>query len=92
MEVPVFATRGRLQTTVVGELPMSVTPLTQLSCQLERMTVRACMEGDARLVYQAIAHDPLTSAMLSLQEIKSMVQDMFDACEGYLPTFKHTRI
>jgi len=92
VEVPVIASRGRLQTTHVGLLPPSVTTLTQLSCQLERMTVQGCIEGNPRLIYQAIAHDPLTSAVLSLAEIKAMVQEMFNVSRDYLPTFRTVQL
>ena len=33
------------------------------------MAVEAALTGDPRLVYQAIAYDPLTAAVLSLAEI-----------------------
>ncbi len=92
VEVPVYASHRSLQTTIVGELPPAVLPLTALTCQLERMAVQGCMTGDARLVYQAIAHDPLTSAVLSLREIKEMVAEMFAASKDYLPTFSSFEI
>ena len=50
------------------------------------------MTGDARLVYQAIAHDPLTAAVLSLAEIRSMTAEMFEANRDWLPQFKDARI
>ena len=56
--------------------------------QIEMLTVEGCLEGDARKVYQAVAHDPLTAAVLSLQEIKDMVAEMLAKNKRYLPTFK----
>jgi alpha-galactosidase len=53
------------------------------------MAVEAAISGDPRLVYQAIAHDPLTAAVLSLAEIKEMVNCMLDRNRDYLPTFRH---
>jgi alpha-galactosidase len=55
---------------------------------VEEMAVEAALTGDARLVYHAIAYDPLTAAVLSLAEIKSMVNDMFQQYKDYLPNFK----
>ena len=52
------------------------------------MAVEGCLTGDKRLVYQAIANDPLTAAVLSLAEIQQMVDEMFAQNEGYLPTFE----
>jgi alpha-galactosidase len=37
---------------------------------------------------QAILHDPLTAAVLSLAEIKEMVTVMFEQNKDYLPQFK----
>ena len=45
--------------------------------------------GDPRLVFHAIASDPLTAAVLSLAEIKSMVNEMLAQNKEYLPQFKH---
>jgi len=52
------------------------------------MTVEASLTGNKRLVFQAIAHDPLTSAVLSLQEIEDMVDELFASQSKWLPQFK----
>jgi len=90
VEVPVLASRGRLQSIHVGDLPASVLPLTQINATLETMAVDACLSGDPKLVYQAVACDPLTASVLSLQEIKDMVKEMFAANREWLPTFPTT--
>ena len=51
--------------------------------------MEAAISGDPRLVYQAICHDPLTAAVLSLAEIKTMVNAMLEKNRDYLPTFRH---
>lgn len=56
------------------------------------MAVEAALSGDPRLVYQAIAHDPLTAAVLSLAEIKQMVNAMLQQNRDYLPTFRHFEV
>jgi alpha-galactosidase len=53
------------------------------------MAVEGTLSGDPRLIYQAIAHDPLTAAVLSLAEIREMVNEMFACNRDHLPTFKH---
>ena len=47
------------------------------------------LTGDPTLVFHAIAYDPLTAAVLSLAEIRSMVNEMLAQNRDYLPTFKH---
>jgi alpha-galactosidase len=53
------------------------------------MAVQAALTGNPRLVFQAIAQDPLTAAVLSLAEIREMVNRMFDKNREHLPQFRH---
>jgi alpha-galactosidase len=53
------------------------------------MAVEAALTGDPRLVFQAIAHDPLSAAVLSLAEIRDMVEEMLQKNRDYLPQFSH---
>jgi alpha-galactosidase len=59
---------------------------------VEEMAVEAALTGDPRLVFQAIAYDPLTAAVLSLAEIKDMVNEMLQQNGDYLPQFKYLKI
>ncbi len=88
VEVPILASRRKLAPLHVGDLPLPVLPLTHLSAVNEMMAVEASLSGDAELVYQSIANDPLTAAVLSLAEIKKMVGEMFTVNKKYLPQFK----
>jgi alpha-galactosidase len=73
----------------VGGLPPQCAALTGMSSQIEEMAVHAALTGDPRLVFQAIAFDPLTAAVLSLAEIHTMVNEMFAKYVDFLPQFKH---
>lgn len=66
--------------------------LTGISSQIEEMAVEGCISGNPRMVFQAIAHDPLTAAVLSLAETEQMVNEMFEQNGDYLPTFKHLKV
>jgi alpha-galactosidase len=44
------------------------------------------------LVFQAVAYDPLTAAVLSLAEIKAMVNEMLEQNRDYLPQFRHFEV
>jgi Alpha-galactosidases/6-phospho-beta-glucosidases, family 4 of glycosyl hydrolases len=92
VEVPVYVDRTGFHPVSAGELPPSCAMLTKLSSSIEETAVLAQRTGDARLVFQAIAHDPLTSAVLSLSEIKSMVREMFEANKDWLPQFASREI
>ncbi len=88
VEVPVLASPKGFAPMHVGNLPPQCVALTGLSAQTETMAVDAWITGDAKLIYQAIAHDPLTAAKLSLSEIKLMVKEMLKRNLDYLPQFK----
>lgn len=72
----------------VGDLPRQVVPLTSLNATCETLAVEAALEGDPRKVYQAVASDPLTAAVLSLAEIRDMVNAMLAKNKPHLPQFK----
>jgi alpha-galactosidase len=92
VEVPVVASRRGFDPMYVGPLPPQCAALTGLQAQVEDMVVDASTRGDARLVYQAICHDPLTAAVCSLAEIRSMTQDLLNKHRRYLPQFKSVKI
>ena len=87
VEIPVWASRHGLQPLRVGSLPPQCAVLTNLSSQIEEMAVEAALTGNRRLVYQAIANDPLTAAVLTLAEIQQMVDELFERNCDYLPQF-----
>lgn len=88
VEVPVVANRRGLNPIHVGALPLQCAALTGINALIEEMAVEASITGNPELVYQAICHDPLTAAVLSLAEIRKMVKAMFKKNRQYLPQFK----
>jgi alpha-galactosidase len=58
------------------------------SSRCEELAVQAALEGDPRKVFHAVCMDPLTSAVLSLGEIKAMTDEMMRKNADYLPQFK----
>lgn len=88
VEVPVLASRKGFEPIHVGRLPDSCAILTNLTAQTEMMAVEGFFQGDSMMIYQAIAHDPLTAAKLSLAEIRNMVREMFERNREYLGRFK----
>ena len=87
VEVPVFASKRGLDAVHVGALPPQLALLNNITARCEEMIVEACVTGDRDLVYQACYFDPLTSAVLSLAEIKSMADEMFVASKDWMPQF-----
>ena len=89
VEVPILSSVAGLQPIHVGPLPAHLALLNNLSAGIEEMCVEACLKGDHRAIFQAICMDPLTSAVLSLDEIEQMVKEMFAKNKDYLPQFKN---
>lgn len=92
VEIPVWASKKGLESVRVGPLPPQVAILTGINAQIEEMAVEGILTGNPRLIFQAIAHDPLTSAVLSLAEIREMVNEMFAINREHLPTFRHYEV
>lgn len=89
VEVPVLVDKDGFHPIHVGALPPECAILTNVSSQIEEMAITATLSGNPTMVYRAICHDPLTAAVLSLAEIKTMVNEMFAQNKDYLPQFKH---
>jgi len=92
VEVPVLVDKGGFHPIHVGALPAECALLTGLSCGIEELAIQAAITGDPVAVYRAICHDPLTSAVLSLAEIRKMTNDLFEQHQDYLPQFKIHRV
>jgi alpha-galactosidase len=89
VEVPVYVDKAGFHPVHVGPLPPQCVALTHINVMVEEMAVEAALTGDPRLAFQAIVHDPLTAAMLSLAEIKDMVNEMLRQNQDYLPQFTY---
>jgi alpha-galactosidase len=76
----------------VGPLPPQCAALVNISANNEEMAVNASLTGDPRMVFHSLCYDPLTSAVCSLEEIKSMTQEMLDINKEYLPQFSTLKL
>ncbi len=72
-----------------GRLPPQLVALNHTNVMVEEMAVEAALTGDPNLVYWSCAYDPLASAVLSLAEIKKMVNEMLKKNQPHLPQFRH---
>lgn len=92
VEVPVLASKGGLEPIHVGALPPQLAVLNNLNAACEEMAVEAALEGNPDKVFYACLYDPLTSAHLSMSEIREMVNKMFDSQKHWLPQFKTYKV
>ena len=88
VEVPCFVDETGIHPTVVGKLPAQLAACNQSNVTVQGLTVEAAMTGDPELVVAACALDPLTSAVLTLKEIRDMAAEMLEAERQWLPQFE----
>ena len=85
VESPVEASKAGLRPVHVGPLPPQLAILNSINAQIEELAVEAYISRDRSRIYHCNYYDPLTSAVLSLREIREMTDEMFDAGRDWLP-------
>jgi alpha-galactosidase len=88
VEVACLVDGNGVQPVTFGELPPGCAAINRACIGAQELAVKAALTGDRSLAYQAVALDPLTGALLTLPQIRSMVDDMFRAEARWLPQFK----
>lgn len=88
VEVPVVADRMGFKTTIAGPLPDHLAILVNTTARLESLAVEAAIKKSKEMVYQAVYMDPLSSAVCSMDEIKSMCDELFEINKDYLGDYK----
>jgi alpha-galactosidase len=88
VEVPTFADDTGLHPTRIGALPSACAAACMTNVNVQILGAEAGIEGDPEKVVQAVALDPLTSAVLTLREVRDMCSEMLEAQRPWLPQFK----
>jgi len=79
VEVPVLIDKLGFHPMAVGEIPGQLAALSRSNQAVQQMATQAILDGDREAAFHAIALDPLTSAVLSLSEIREMFDEMWTA-------------
>ncbi|QOY87981.1 alpha-galactosidase [Paludibaculum fermentans] len=87
VEVPTFADDTGLRPTVVGDLPPQCAALCMTNVNVQLLAAEAALNADPERLVQAVAMDPLTSAVCTLGEIREMCTEMLEAQREWLPGF-----
>ncbi len=88
VEIPVIATKDGYTRNYKGSLPSQLAPLVSYTASIENLVIEAWKKKSKKLVYQAVSLDPLCSAVLSLEEIRQMCDELFEANKDYLSDFR----
>jgi len=87
VEVPCLVDANGVQPTKVGVVPTQLAALNRTNINVQELIVEAALTGDAEAVYYAVMMDPLTAAVCTLPQIRSMVDEMLTAQAKWLPQF-----
>jgi alpha-galactosidase len=85
VEVACLVDGNGLQPTVFGALPPQCAAVNRTGVNVQELAVTAALTGRREHVYHAVMADPLTAALLTLDQIHAMVDELFLAHKPYLP-------
>ncbi|SCX03952.1 alpha-galactosidase [Candidatus Aquiluna sp. UB-MaderosW2red] len=85
VEVPCLIDRNGVQPVAIGALPPQLAALNLSNISLQTLAVEAALTGNREQVFHAVAMDPLTSAILTLDDIQLMTEELFEAHKALLP-------
>ncbi|WP_273322439.1 alpha-glucosidase/alpha-galactosidase [Vallitalea guaymasensis] len=88
VEVPCLVNSSGVIPCHVGELPMQLAALNKTNINVHQLTVEAALTRKKDYIYYAAMLDPHTSSELSIDDIKSMCDDLIEAHGDWLPEFK----
>jgi alpha-galactosidase len=88
VEVPCLVDANGIQPTAIGALPPQLAALNRNCINVQELAVYAAMYGDRAAVYQAVALDPLTGALLTLDQIQAMTDELLAAEARWLPALR----
>ena len=87
IEVPGYVDRNGISIPKVGDLPLGCAAVCNASISVQRMAVKAGVEGDDTLLRQAMMMDPLVGAVCNPPEIWQMVDELLVAQAQWLPQY-----
>ena len=87
VEVPCLVDCAGVHPCAVGALPPQLASLNRSNIAVQELVVKGHLERDRDAIYQAMALDPLTAAVCTLEEIWKLTDDMFAANEPWLTQF-----
>ena len=83
-----MADREGLHPCYVGDLPPQLAGLNRTNINVQELAVRGIEEKDKTKIFQSILLDPLTAAVLTIDETRNMVEEMFRANGEFVKGWK----
>lgn len=87
VEVPCLVDRAGIHPCYVGELPEQCAAINRTNINVQLLTIKAAKTRKKEDVYMAAMMDPHTAAELSMDDICSMCDEMFEAHKEWMPEY-----
>lgn len=87
VEVTCVANEGGIQPCHIGTLPYQLAALNMRQISVHQLVVEAAFTKKKECIYQAALLDPHASAELTIDEIRTMVDDLIEAHGNWLPQY-----
>lgn len=91
VEVPCLVDQNGIQPVAVGPLPPQCAAVNRTNVNVQELAVEAVLSENREHIYHAVALDPLTAAVLTLEQVRDMVDEMLTAEARWLPAFATSR-
>ncbi|HEY3080234.1 MAG TPA: alpha-glucosidase/alpha-galactosidase [Chloroflexota bacterium] len=85
VELACLVDANGVQPTAFGPLPPQCAALNRANVNVQELAVTAALTGRREHVYHAVQVDPLTGAVLTLDQIRRMVDELLEAHARWLP-------
>lgn len=87
VEVPCLVDRAGIHPCYVGDLPEQCAAINRTNINVQLMTIEAAHSHRKEDLYMAAMLDPHTAAELTMDEIKSMCDEMLEAHKDWMPEY-----
>lgn len=87
VEVPCLVDRAGIHPCYVGELPEQCAAINRTNINVQLLTIKAAKTRKKEDVYMAAMMDPHTASELSMDDIRSMCDEMFEAHKDWMPEY-----
>ena len=88
VEVPCLVNGNGINPCHVGRLPVQLAAMNQTNINVQLLTIEAARTRDRNHIYQAAMLDPHTAAELSVDDIRSMCDELIEAHGAYMEMYK----
>ncbi|MNT13511.1 Alpha-galactosidase [compost metagenome] len=89
VEVACLVDNNGIQPTKVGKIPSHLAALMQTNINVQTLVTEAILTENKERVYHAAMLDPHTAAVLGIDEIYNLVDDLISAHGNWLPAWLH---